>query len=42
MSTTNDGQHALNLIGLHAYWNGHALDRSRTSHLTRLEHALAA
>ena len=33
---------ALNLIRLHAYWNGHALDRSRTSHLTRLELALAA
>ena len=33
---------ALNLIRLDAYWNGHALDRSRTSHLTRLEHALAA
>ena len=33
---------ALNLIRLHAYWNGHALDRTRTSHLTRLEHALAA
>ena len=33
---------ALNLIRLDAYWNGHALDRTRTSHLTRLEHALAA
>ena len=33
---------ALNLIRLDAYWNGHALDRSRTSHLTRLELALAA
>jgi transposase len=33
---------ALNLIRLHAYWNGHALDRSRTSHLARLELALAA
>ncbi len=33
---------ALNLIRLHAYWNGHPLDRTRTSHLTRLEHALAA
>jgi IS5 family transposase len=33
---------ALNLIRLHAYWNGHALDRTRTSHLSRLEHALAA
>jgi hypothetical protein len=33
---------ALNLIRLHAYWNGHPLDRTRTSHLTRLEVALAA
>ena len=33
---------ALNLIRLHAYWNGHPLDRTRTSHLTRLEHALTA
>jgi hypothetical protein len=33
---------ALNLIRLHAYWNGHPLDRTRTSHLTRLELALAA
>jgi len=33
---------ALNLIRLHAYWNGHALDRTRTSHLARLELALAA
>jgi len=33
---------ALTLIRLHAYWNGNALDRTRTSHLTRLEHALAA
>lgn len=33
---------ALNLIRLHAWWNGHPLDRTRTSHLTRLEHALAA
>ena len=33
---------ALNLIRLDAYWNGHALDRSRTSHLSRLELALAA
>jgi transposase len=33
---------ALNLIRLHAYWNGHALDRTRASHLSRLEHALAA
>jgi transposase len=28
---------ALNLIRLHAYWTGTALDRQRTSHLARLE-----
>ncbi len=33
---------ALNLIRLDAYWNGHPLDRTRTSHLSRLEHAPAA
>ena len=33
---------ALNLIRLNAYWNGHALDRTRTSHLARLDLALAA
>ncbi|WP_371825834.1 transposase [Nonomuraea turcica] len=36
---------ALNLIRLGAWWNGHVLDRTRTSHLARLElaeHALAA
>ncbi len=33
---------ALNLIRLHAWWNGHPLDRSRTSHLARLELALAS
>jgi transposase len=33
---------ALNLIRLHTYWTGHPLDRTRTSHLTRLELALAA
>ena len=33
---------ALNLIRLDAHWNGHPLDRTRTSHLTRLELALAA
>jgi transposase len=33
---------ALNLIRLDAWWNGHALDRTRTSHLARLELALAA
>jgi transposase len=33
---------ALNLLRLNAYWNGHPLDRSRTSHLARLELSLAA
>jgi transposase len=33
---------ALNLLRLHAYWNGHPLDRQRTSHLARLELSLAA
>jgi hypothetical protein len=33
---------ALNLIRLDAYWNGHPLDRRRTSHLARLDLALAA
>jgi hypothetical protein len=33
---------ALNLIRLDAWWNGHPLDRRRTSHLARLEPALAA
>jgi transposase len=33
---------ALNLIRLHAYWTGALLDRSRTSHLARLELHLAA
>jgi IS5 family transposase len=33
---------ALNLIRLHAFWNGHPLDRTRTSHLARLELALVA
>ncbi len=33
---------ALNLIRLDAYWNGHPLDRARTSHLSRLDIALAA
>lgn len=33
---------ALNLIRLDAWWNGHTLDRTRTSHLTHLELALAA
>jgi len=33
---------ALNLIRLHAWWNGHPLDRTRTSHLARLELTLAS
>jgi hypothetical protein len=33
---------ALNLIRLNAYWNGHALDRTRTSHISRLTVDLAA
>jgi hypothetical protein len=33
---------ALNLIRLHAYWNAHPMDRTRTNHLTRLERTLAA
>lgn len=33
---------ALNLLRLHAYWNGNPLDRNRTSHLARLELSLAA
>ena len=33
---------ALNLIRLHAWWNGHPLDRTRTSHLALLELALAS
>lgn len=33
---------ALNLIRLHAWWNGHPLDRTRTTHLARLELRLAA
>jgi len=33
---------ALNLIRLHAYWHDHPLDRTRTSHLARLELSLAA
>src|SRR6266487_2926469 len=33
---------ALNLIRLDAFWNGHPLDRGRTSRLARLELALAA
>jgi hypothetical protein len=33
---------AVNLIRLHAWWNGHPLERKRTSHLARLEPALTA
>jgi hypothetical protein len=33
---------AVNLLRIHAWWNGHALDRTRTSHLARLELSLAA
>ncbi len=33
---------ALNLIRLDAWWNGEVLDSRRTSHLSRLELALAA
>jgi transposase len=33
---------ALNLLRLHAHWTGTPLDRRRTSHLARLELALAA
>ncbi|WP_198541221.1 transposase, partial [Parafrankia soli] len=33
---------ALNLIRLDAWWNGHPLDRTRTSHLARLELTHAA
>jgi hypothetical protein len=33
---------ALNLIRLDAWWNGNPIDRRRTSHLSRLELALAA
>jgi hypothetical protein len=33
---------AVNLIRLHAYWNEHPMDRTRTSHLAHLELALAS
>ncbi|MFE7758530.1 transposase [Streptomyces sp. NPDC057429] len=33
---------ALNLIRLDAWWNGHPLDRTRASHLARLDLSLAA
>lgn len=38
-----DSTHVISAVrDLSAYWNGHALDRTRTSHLTRLELTLAA
>jgi hypothetical protein len=33
---------ALNLIRLDSWWNGHPLDRTRVTHLARLELALAS
>ena len=33
---------ALNLIRLHAYWNDHPMERTRTSHLARLHLTQAA
>lgn len=33
---------AINLIRLNTYWNGHPLDRTRTSHLDKLNLSLAA
>jgi transposase len=33
---------AINLIRMDAYWNGHPLDRTRTTHLTRLDLTLSA
>jgi Transposase DDE domain len=33
---------ALNLIRLHAWWNGHPLDRAKHSHLARLQLTLSA
>jgi hypothetical protein len=33
---------ALNLIRLDAWWNGHPLDRTRTTHIARLELRLTA
>lgn len=33
---------ALNLIRLHAWWNGYPLDRTCASHLARLELVLAS
>lgn len=33
---------ALNLIRLDAWWSGHPLDRTRVSHLARLDLSLAA
>ena len=33
---------AINMIRLDAYWTGHPLDRTRSSHLTRLDFTHAA
>jgi hypothetical protein len=33
---------AINMIRLDAYWTGHPLDRTRTSHLARLDFTLTA
>jgi hypothetical protein len=33
---------AINMIPLDAYWTGHPLDRTRTSHLARLDFTLTA
>ena len=33
---------AINMIRLDAYWTGHPLDRTRTSHLARLDFTLAS
>jgi hypothetical protein len=33
---------AINMIRLDAYWTGHPLDRTRSTHLARLDFTLAA
>ena len=33
---------AINMIRLDAYWTGHPLDRTRTSHLARLDFTVAS
>ena len=33
---------AINLIRMDAYWTGHPLDRTRSSHLARLDFTLTA